>query len=163
MKKALSASRSVKSYRMRIEAPSVTKSAIIMEYADPGNARIFEKNEEKNWTSKNEELIRIGKSAYHKKRDGTWVKYPERNSGVSETRPPATRLESLLKNLAKADEIKFIGQETVDGIPTLVYQHIFRFNTPTKTESFTINTWIGAADGLLRRVEPEYTVLGSTK
>jgi TonB family protein len=46
----------------------------------------------------------------------------------------------------------------VDGIPTLAYQHLIRFNT----EPYTMKTWIGVADGLLRRCEFD-TTSGSTK
>ena len=48
LKKTLSASQSVKSYRVRIEVPSISKVVTIMEYALPDSVRIFEKNEVTN-------------------------------------------------------------------------------------------------------------------
>src|SRR6185295_4176669 len=47
LKKALSAAQKVTSYRVRIEAPSVPKSAIVMEYASPDRAHMFTMTEEK--------------------------------------------------------------------------------------------------------------------
>ena len=145
LKKTLSASQHVKSYRIRIEVPSVSKAVTIMEYAFPDSARIFRENEEK---------IRVGKNFYHKKGDGTWEKYHEIINDVSVTNLPATALEDLIKSLAKAEDVKFIGQETVDGVPTLAYQHIMW----TDTGTYPMKTWIGLADGLVRRWEFECTV-----
>lgn len=150
LKKTLSASRSVKSYRIRIEVPSFTKDVTIMEYAFPDRARIF---------GKNEELIWIGKDTYHKRNgDGPWKKYTEKNSDVSMTNLPATALENHIKSLAEAIDINFISQETVDGIPTLAYQ-IMHSGIKSNTEK----AWFGVADGLLRRWELECAITSSTR
>jgi TonB family protein len=145
-KKTFSASQRVKSYRIRIEIPSVSNAVTIMEYASPNRVHRVRENEEFIW---------IGKDTYYKKGDDSWEKYSE-DSQVSDS--PVTALAKFIRNLAKAEEVKLIGQETVDGIPTLVYQHLIRFNT----EPFMMKTWIGIADGLLRRCEFD-TTSGSIK
>jgi TonB family protein len=160
-KKTLSASQGVKSYRVRIEVPSASKVATIMEYALPDRVRISEKNEVTLW---------IGKNSYRKEGGSLWKKYPkeisdeslwaknlEEESAVSVAALPAFALENLIKKLAQTEDIKFIGQESVDGIPTLAYQHTIRSNTRPNT----MKTWIGVADGLLRRWEFECDLLGS--
>jgi len=133
-----------------------------MEYALPDRVRIFEKNEVTLW---------IGKNSYRKKGGGLWKKYSkktsdicmwaknlEKESDVSVIALPAIALENLIKDLAQTEDIKLIGRETVDAIPTLAYQHAKRSNTRPNT----MKTWIGVADGLLRRWEFECEVLGST-
>jgi TonB family protein len=151
LKKTLSAIQSVKSYRIRIEIPSVSKAVIIREYASPDSVRMF---------GKNEELIQIGKNAYYKKGDDSWKKYPEQNSQVSMTNLPVTALENFIKMLNAAKDIKLIGQEMMDGIPTLAYQHVFG----SGTDPYTMKAWISVADGLPRRCEFECIVAGgSTK
>jgi len=161
-KKALSASQGVKSYRVRIEVPSVSKVVTIMEYALPDRVRISEKDEVTLW---------IGNNSYHKQGRSLWEKYPiktsdrsmwsknlEKESVLSVIAIPAIVLEDLIKNLAQTEDIKFIGQETVDGIPTLAYQQTMRSTTGT----YPMKTWISVADGLLRRWEFECGLLGAT-
>ncbi|HXF38926.1 MAG TPA: energy transducer TonB [Blastocatellia bacterium] len=167
LKKALSAAQKVTSYRVRIEAPSVPKSAIVMEYASPDRAHMFTMTEEKARVDK-EELVWIGKNIYHKKGDGSWEKYEQRNSDVStkdvpRTNLPGTALENLIKSLSEADEIKYIGPEIIDGTPTLSYNHTTKHTTGSGQQAETMKSWIGAADGLLRRWEFECIVTGSTK
>jgi TonB family protein len=158
LKKALSASQGVKSYRVRVEVPSISKVVTIMEYALPDRVRIFEKNEVTLW---------IGKNIYRKE-GRLWKKYPDKISDMWGKEPekkgdptvafPAIVLENLIKDLARTEDIKFIGQETVDGIPTLAYQQTMRSNTGT----YPMKTWIGVADGLLRRWEFECGLWNST-
>ena len=145
LKKALSAARSVTSYRRRIEAPSVGKAVTIEEFTFPDSVRMFDQNEE---------TISIGKDTYHKKGDGPWQKYLARNGYVSRTNLPATALENQIKSLAEVRDVNLIGQETVDGVPTLAYRYIMRDRIgPTMVRS-----WIGMADGLPRRWESECVV-----
>src|ERR1700754_1594170 len=87
LEKTLSASRRVKSYRLRIEA-SDSKTAAIMEYVFPDSARRF---------SNDEEFIRVGKNIYHKKGEGAWEKYPEE---YNYTYLPAKALENHINTLA---------------------------------------------------------------
>jgi TonB family protein len=148
LKKTLSATQGVKSYRLRIEAPSFTKAVTIMEYAFPDSARMLEENRE---------LIRVGKNTYRKKGDGPWEKYPEKNNYVP-SQLSANALENHIKSLTERKDIKFIGRETVDGIPTLAYQR-----RHPGTEPSTEKAWIGVADGLLRRWEIEPAFSNSTK
>ena len=160
LKKVRSAIRGVKSYRIRIETPSISKDVSILEYAFPDRARLL---------SKSEELIWIGKNIYRKKGDGTWEKYPETKNYISMTDLPATALENLMETLIyPTEDVEFIAREDVDGVPTLVYEHTMRSNAyqhtmRSKTGTFTEKSWIGAADGLLRRWEFECDLFGSRR
>src|SRR5205085_8139663 len=58
LKKTLSASQNVKSYRIRIEHPSLSNAETIMEYASPNRVHQLQKNEEFIW---------IGQNTYYKK------------------------------------------------------------------------------------------------
>ena len=102
-KKALSASQGVKSYRVRIEVPSISKIVTIMEYALSDRVRTFEKNEVTLWISKN---------SYRKEGGSLWEKYPivtsnrsmwaknlEKGSSVSMIALPAIAVENLIKKL----------------------------------------------------------------
>lgn len=142
--KTLSASHSVKSYRLRIEA-SDSQTATIMEYAFPDSARRFRNDEE---------FIRVGKNIFHKKGEGAWEKYPEEDNY---SYLPAKALENHINTLAEAKAIKFIGQETVDGMPTRAYQITHPGSEPNREKA-----WIGVDDGLLRRWEFLCIVSGST-
>lgn len=153
-KKALSASQGVKSYRLRIEIPSASKVATLIEYALPDRVRISEKDKVALW---------IGKNRYNKDYrywsmspgaitdESLWTKQLDEGNPISAAAIPVTTLEKLIKILAKTEGIKFIGQESVEGIPTLVYQHTRRWGN----ELITMKTWIGLADGLLRKWEFE--------
>jgi TonB family protein len=150
LKKTLSAIQSVKSYRIRSEVTAISKDGPIKEYsskeyASPDRVRTLDKNKE---------LIRIGKDTYQKKGDGRWQKYTEKRSDTSVTNLPVNALEDLIEDLVKVEDIKFIGQETIDGIPTLAYQYRHR------SDPNTIKAWIGIADGLLRKWEFECIVEG---
>jgi TonB family protein len=146
LKKTLSASQNVKSYRIRMEHPSISNAATIMEYASPNRVHQLQRDEEFIW---------IGQNTYYRKGEGPWEKYFE----VSQiSNRPVTALAGLIESLTKAEEVKFIGREMIDGIPTLVYQHLMSINT----HSYTVKIWIGIADGLLRRSKFEYPLSGST-
>ncbi|HKS39931.1 MAG TPA: energy transducer TonB [Blastocatellia bacterium] len=132
-KKALSAADSIKSFRIRIEISYEGKASInILEYSSSDSIRKI---------AGNEEIIWIGKDVYHKIGDGPWEKYPEKNNNASSTDLSAVALRHYINDIGKSGEAQFIGRETMNGIPALVYQD--------KKYSGTTKTWFNEADGLL--------------
>lgn len=139
-KKALSATEGVKSFRMRIEYPAISKTPVTFwEYTSPDRAHFIKGNEE---------MIRIGKDTYLKKDNGSWVKYSKEDNGEVKTEVAATALKQFIGMIEKADEIKFIGRDTVDGIPARIYKHT-KYAGPNKTNPLTTTTWINEANGSL--------------
>jgi TonB family protein len=152
-KKALSASEGMKSFRMRIEYPTHSKTPVtIWEYASPNRVR---------FTKGNEEMIKIGKDVYHRKDAGSWVKYSEKDNGEVKTEVAATVLKQFIGMIENADEIKFIGRETVDGIPARIYKYT-KYAGPNKTAPSTTMTWINEANGLLLKHQFYRLVTDST-
>ena len=139
-KKALSATYNIKSFRLRIEDSNASKaSTTIIEYTSPDSIREIRENREIIW---------IGKSTYYKKGDGPWEKYPEKNNSASVTDLPARVLIQYIKDIKESDEAQFIGRDSMDGIPALVYQHK-KYYGSDKSSSITTKTWFNEADGLL--------------
>jgi TonB family protein len=139
-KKALSATEGVKSFRMRVEYPTFSKTPVtIWEYVSPDRVHFIKGNEE---------MTTIGKDTYLKKNDGSWVKYSKKDKGEVKTEIAATVLKQFISMIEKADEIKFIGRDTVDGIPTRIYKHT-KYAGPNKTNPLTTMTWINEANGSL--------------
>ena len=59
--------------------------------------------------------------------------------------------ETQLSNPGALPDIKVLGPDTVDGVPTIAYQ----ISTPAKSgaPATTTKVWIGVADGFPRKVE----------
>lgn len=137
--KALSAANGVRAFRIRIQFLNAGKvSTTTIEYASPDSVRRV---------TENEEIIWIGKNTYRKKGDGAWEKYPEKNT-ISRTYLAAGVLRQYIKEIEKSDEAKFIGRETINGIPALGYQHT-KYFVSDKSRSITTKTWFNEATGLL--------------
>jgi TonB family protein len=153
LRKAHSATNGIKSFRIRMEAPTVSKvAATILDYASPDRARL-------SWG--NQEVVWIGKDIYRKKADGPWEKFITQDKDEFKSDFPDAVLKRCIEMIEKADEVKFIGRETVDGIPALAYQHT-RYMRPNKTNPFTSKTWFNEADGSLLKNQIFCIVLGST-
>jgi TonB family protein len=155
LKKTLSATQTVKSYRVRIEYPPVSKTVIIVEFAPQYRARIHQRK----LAGGQQEVIKIGNNYYRKDNDGPWKKYPENYIDLSVPIFSPDMVKNTLNSLAGAEDIKFIRQEIVEGIPTLAYQYIMRHGNYPQA----MKVWIGVADGLVRRWEHDSAAKGSTK
>jgi TonB family protein len=136
LKKSEEASRSARSYRVRIESPD---AAGIVEYVSPDR-----------WHSigKNDESIVIGYDAYRKEGGGPWRR--KTYGFVAADR----QVEELIKLIDKGEAVEQVGREDGDGVPTLVYRRTFNFGgTPNRSATVKVRWWIAEADAMLRKVE----------
>ena len=157
LKKARSAAEGIKSFRIRVEAPTVNKGcttdcAYIYEYASPDSYRLI---------LGKVEMIGIGKDVYFSGGGSSWKKFTKPDKGESKSESPARTLNRYIETVEKADEVKFIGREDVDGIPALVYEHT-KYYGPDKSRPNTEKIWFSEADGSLLRNQIYCVVTGST-
>ena len=84
------------------------------------------------------------------KTNGKWSKMPgDNNASIPNLRDSFT--EEGLKTLS---DVKFDGNETVDGKPALVYS--YKNVTPKGNYPFSSKIWIGADTGLPMKIEVNY-------
>ena len=87
------------------------------------------------------EMIMIGNQSFMKT-NGKWTKMPgDNNASIPTLRDSFT--EQGLKTL---EDVKFEGEETVDGKPALAYT--YKNVTPKGGFRFTSKIWVGKASGL---------------
>lgn len=95
------------------------------------------------------EMIWIGTESYMNL-NGKWTKMPATNTSIPTLRDSFT--EEGLKTLT---DVKFEGEETVDGKPALAYS--YENVTPAGNYPFTSKIWIGQDTGLPMKIYVEYT------
>jgi hypothetical protein len=96
------------------------------------------------------EMITIGDQSYMKSNGGSWTKMAGDAKSVPTLRDSFT--EAGLKSLS---DVKFEGDDMVDGKPALVYS--YKNVTPVGNYPFTSKMWVGKATGLPIKVYVEYT------
>lgn len=95
------------------------------------------------------ELIYIGGDSYMKT-GGKWSKMPGDAKSIPNLRDSFT--EEGLKSLT---DVKFEGDDTVDGKAALVYS--YKNVTPIGNYSFTSKMWVGKSTGVPIKIYAEYT------
>jgi hypothetical protein len=95
------------------------------------------------------ELTWIGKDSYMNS-NGKWTKMPGTNASIPTLRDSFT--EEGLKTLT---DVKFEGEETLDGKPAMAYS--YKNVTPVGNYPFTSKIWIGQDTGVPMKVYVEYT------
>ena len=95
------------------------------------------------------EIIYIGKDSYMKTGD-KWSKMPGSGTNVPTLRDSFT--EEGLKTLS---DVKFDGQDTVDGKPALAYS--YKSVTPVGAYPFSSKMWVAQATGLPLKIYVEYS------
>jgi len=95
------------------------------------------------------ELIWIGKESYMNT-NGKWTKMPASNTSMPTLRDSFT--EEGLKTLT---DVKFEGEDTVDGKPALAYS--YKNVTPVGNYPFTSKIWIAKNTGVPMKIYVEYT------
>ena len=95
------------------------------------------------------EIIIIGKQTYMKNA-GKWIKSPV---GMGEAMP-SLRDSFTEEGLKTLNDVKFEGDDTVDGKAALVY--IYKNVTPKGNYPFTSKIWIGKDTGLPMKIEVNY-------
>ena len=95
------------------------------------------------------EIIYIGTDSYMKTGD-KWLKMPGSGASIPNLRDSFT--EAGLKTLA---DIKFEGEDTVDGKPAMAYS--YKNVTPVGAYPFTSKIWISQQSGLPLKIYVEYS------
>lgn len=95
------------------------------------------------------ELIYIGSDSYMKS-GGKWTKTPGDAKSIPNLRDSFT--EDGLKSLT---DVKFEGEDTVDGKPALVYT--YKNVTPVGNYPFTSKSWVSKSTGLPIKIYVEYS------
>jgi outer membrane lipoprotein-sorting protein len=95
------------------------------------------------------EMISIGKEMYMRTGD-KWTKMPGTGTSIPTLRDSFT--EEGLKSLT---DVKYVGEEEVDGEPALVYS--FGNLTPAGGHPFTSKMWVSKDTGLPLKIYAEYT------
>lgn len=96
------------------------------------------------------EMIMIGNQSYMKS-GGKWSKFP----GESNSKIPTLRDSFTDEGLKTLSDVKFDGEDMVDGKPALVYS--YKNVTPVENYPFSSKIWIGKESGLPMKIFVEYT------
>lgn len=151
MTKAMRAQLDAKSYRAHVTTSSSggTGGKMLIEYVAPDRFRMVSESKV-NGKDYNQEFIIAGNGSYMKAPNGQWVKSPVDASEMIK----AFRDPKMLDELAKTADVKFVGLDTLDGAPMLVYQYTQTNPMGMKMTNIS-KTWLSVADGLPRKTESE--------
>ena len=133
------------SFSAKMEATGKNELRMQVDYAAPDKFRILYLG----GTAAGMEMIMIGKQTYMKN-DGKWSKMPV-NLGGSIPNLRDSFTEEGLKTLT---DVKFDGDDTVDGKPALVYS--YKNTTPKGDYPFTSKIWIGKDSGIPMKIAVDY-------
>lgn len=151
MLKAVHAQLDAKSYRGHIEttASNGTTSKLLVEYAAPDRYHLSTESQT-NGRQFNIEYIIVGKDTYMKTNNGAWARFPvDMSSMLTSIRNPR-----MMDELTKGADVRLVGADTLDGVPTLVYEYTMN-NAAGMNIKSTAKTWVAIADGLPRKTESE--------
>jgi hypothetical protein len=151
MTRAMRAQLDAKSYRAHVTSTlsDGTSNAMVIEYVAPDRYRMTN-DAQVGGKGYKQEFIITGNATYLKAPDGSWVKSPVDASSIVK----AFRDPKMLDELAKTADVKFVGADTIDGTPMLVYQYT-QNNPMGMNLKSTSKTWLSVADGLPRKTETE--------
>ena len=153
MTRAMRAQLDAKSYRARVTSSlsDGTSAAMLIEYVAPDRYHMTS-DAQGGGAGKGlkMEYVIAGGATYIKTQNNQWVKSPIDASSIVK----AFRDPKMLDELAKTADVKFVGPDTIDGAPMLVYQYTQNNPMGMKMKS-TSKTWLSVADGLPRKTESE--------
>ena len=95
------------------------------------------------------EMIMIGNDSYMKS-GGKWNKIP----GTANASIPTLRDSFTEEGLKTLTDVKYVGEDTVDGKPALVYS--YKNVTPKGNYPFSSKIWIGTETGLPIKIVVDY-------
>jgi hypothetical protein len=154
MTKAMRAQLDAKSYRAHVTSSTDdgTTNKMLIEYAAPDRYRMTGEGQGGGGAGQGfkMEYVIVGGATYIKNPNGGWVKSPIDGSEMIK----AFRDPRMLDELAKTADVKFVGSDTLDGAPMLVYQYT-QNNPMGMNVKNTAKTWLSVADGLPRKTETE--------
>ncbi|MGB8509641.1 MAG: hypothetical protein WCD76_14735 [Pyrinomonadaceae bacterium] len=152
MLKAMRAQLDAKSYRAHVTSSTDkgNTSTMVIEYAAPDRYRMVNEGQTGGGKGYQMEYVIADNKTFIKTPNGGWVKSPvDAGSIIKAFRDP-----KMIDELTKTADVKFVGPDTLDGEPMLVYQY-------TQTNPMGMNlksiskTWLSVADGLPRKTETE--------
>lgn len=149
--RAIRAQLDAKSYRaqMDISATPGGTNKMLVEYASPDRYHVVRDATAGEPNSRLEYII-IGKETHVKSGAGPWTKFPaDMGSMINSLRDP-----KIVEELTKGADMKFVGPDTLDGEPMLVYQYTLDSVGGLPVKSVT-KTWVAVADGLPRKSESD--------
>lgn len=154
MTKAMRAQLDAKSFRAHITSSAANgpDNKMVIEYVAPDRYRmVSEAQAGKGGAAAKvpgQEFIIVGNATFLKAPNGQWIKSPiDAGQMVKAFRDP-----KMLDELAKTADVKYVGAETLDGVPMLIYEYT-QNNPMGMNLKSTARTWLSAADGLPRKTE----------
>jgi len=131
-----------KSYRVRISSFSSTvQGETLVEYVAPDRIHM---------TNPISEMIGVGSETYARQGQGPWQKAPFNAGEIAAT----FRDPKLIEDLTTNYDIKFVGTDTLDGAPMMVYEYAPKATSPASRSGKT-KVWISTEDSLPRKVETQ--------
>lgn len=151
MTKATRAQLDAKSYRADIKNTSLNGSSntLLVEYAAPDRYHMLTHSQAGGRETSLEYII-VGKDTFMRMNGGDWKKPPmDMSQMIKSFRDP-----KFMEELTKTADVKFVGADTVDGLPALIYEYTINNAMGINVKAHT-KTWVGVADGLPRKSETE--------
>jgi hypothetical protein len=152
MTRAMRAQLDAKSYRANVTTTfdGGAPNRMLIEYVAPDSYRMITLGHGGSGADESLESVIVKGAMYMKTPDGAWAKSPVDASGMIK----AFRDPKMLDELTKTADVKFVGPDTLDGAPMLVYQYT-QTNPMGMNLKSTAKTWLAVADGLPRKTETE--------
>ena len=132
-------------FTAKMEGTGQTEIKSQVEYAAPDKFHI----KYLGGTGVGMEIIYIGKDSYMKSGD-KWSKMPGSGTNIPNLRDSFT--EEGLKTLS---DVKFDGEDTIDGKPAMAYS--YKNVTPVGAYPFTSKIWLSQKTGVPLRIYVEYS------
>ena len=153
--KAMRASLAAKSYRSRMVTTSSSGSNRTMtaEIVAPDRMRMTTEMDMPGRGAVKNETIIVGKETYVRAGDAPWQKNPlGMGDLLAQFRDP-----KAIDAIAEKAEVKYLGTDTLNGAPMVVYQYTIKDLLGPGKDGVT-KIWIGATDSLQHQVESESDV-----
>jgi len=158
--KAMRTMLGARSYRSRTTSSSSSgiTSTTMLEFVAPDRFHLSRETQSQRGTLKQETII-IGNDSWMKTGGASWQTFPmDLGNLIAQLRNP-----KVVDELAHATEVKFIGTDTLEGTPAMVYQFTLD-ERDGKGFKNTTRTWVSVADGLPLKTEAnvEMSIAGKT-
>jgi len=127
---------------------AMPESTRVVDFAGPDRSHM-------KWTGGqggDVEAISIGEKHYWFA-NGKWTEGTLPSSaGVNRSEDFANKIAEMVK------EVKYLGPETINGVPCFAYSYTLETNLGGQRYTGTGKAWVGAADGLPRQSDTEFNV-----
>jgi len=156
LKKAFTAQLAAKSFRYSLEISIQEGGHIEAEFVAPDRYHVKGKSMMPGDGENHMEVIILGPDSFMKMGNMPWKK-SEAGSATTIFASTMAQMAQQFRamdseqRMANYEDVKFVGRETLDGSPALVYQFILK-GAQGQTNG---KIWISANDGLPRKIEHE--------